>query len=173
MGDGGAGEKRCHEADQPDDGDFGQLGTDDSRVQFRAGQEGEQDGAGGGQELQPLLVGTEAAEPAEMLRDRRHDDAHADLDEGDGDAQPVSDDGRNDRQGQPEGGDREELLHGGVLLVVALWALWSRTQEPSAPGGAFKGGLHPQGHDTGSSGGRANRAAGVAAAFLRFTPWVR
>ena len=63
------------------------------------------------------VVGAQAAKPAEMRGDGRHGHAHADLDEGDGDAQTIGDDGRHDRQGQPDGGDREELLHGGVLLV--------------------------------------------------------
>jgi hypothetical protein len=46
---------------------------------------------------------------------------------------------------------------------MALWALWSRTQEPSAPGGAFKGGLHPQGDMVPIGGGKANRRAAAGA----------
>jgi len=145
VGDAGADEERGEEADHADHRHLGQLSADDRRVELRPREEGEEDGARGGEEAQPLLLGTEAIEPAVVRGDRRHGDAHADLDEGDGDAQAVGNHGRDDRQGEPDGGDGEELLHDRVLLLYGPVGAASRYQEPSAPRGAVKGGLHPHG----------------------------
>jgi len=129
----------CEEADYADHRHFSQLAADHRRVELRSRQEGEQHRAGGCQETEPLIVRAKPVEVAVMRGDGRHDDAHADLDEGDGDAQTIGDDGRDDRQGKPDGGDGERLQHDGALLGDGPLDAYVRCQEPSAPGGVQRG----------------------------------
>jgi len=112
---GRASQERREKSDEADDGHLIQLLFKDLRLEFGAGQEGEEHRTGTRKEAQPLRIGSRQVELAEVGRDGGGGHPHADLHKCHGYSQVIGDNGRNNGQSQPECGDGVNVFHDGIL----------------------------------------------------------
>ena len=106
-----AAEEGGEEADETDDGGFLPAGAEDLRVKLRAREKSQYDSAGSREECDPRLLRAEKGAADAGPDDELGDCADDDFGEGGRDAQLDGDENGDERETDPDGGEKPSFSH--------------------------------------------------------------